>query len=223
MCVFRGFIVQFPSSLYATSSASRSMSFSSARWIPPQRLRPYGSIRAFSELSLKPTSYYDSQSARWITPHDHNVFILDVVGEKSNLINITVSATSPQSSLAKIASSFTTPNPSTQKHIRIRATISNFENLSPIDTGMLAAKCCDAGAEEIFLANQKNHNIDDLVGHLEEVLYVDAPGGAMLGRLGLNFVTGCEEFDEEVIRNIGVRKFNVSRENLGDEVFRKVQ
>jgi hypothetical protein len=91
---------------------------------------------------------------------------------------------------------------------RVRTTITNFMKEDPIAIGAIAGKACDAGSEEVFLANKPGDEVDDLVMVIEEVTYVDAPGGPMLGRLGLTYINE-EEFLEEAIDTLGVAKYNL--------------
>ena len=243
---------------------------------------------AFSTNTIATRPYYDSQSARWITPHDPEYFRLSVdltkhpklqddttlltplherhtalqmLGDKYSTIvlpptpilqnnnNIEAHSTLTQSafvipSIFPYHASTSAPDnvmfdvsvdaekadvESILKHVgghfskanRVRCTISNFKTQSPVSLGSLCGKLCDAGSEEIFLFNEPDCDTDDLVEMMEEICYVDAPGGPMLGRLGLNYSSSLssfsvEEFLEEAVFNFGCSKLKVSEEDVAE-------
>jgi len=95
---------------------------------------------------------------------------------------------------------------------RVRATLRGL-SAGALQVGNVAGVLADAGAEEIFLDNGPGTDCNDLVAAIEEVCYVDAPGGAMVGRLGLNFVDD-DEFWEEAVEAVGVAKLKVKEEDI---------
>jgi hypothetical protein len=124
------------------------------------------------------------------------------------IMNVTIDATTDVSSACEhIALHFANGT-------RVRTTLTNFMDVDPIIVGSIAGKVCDAGSEEVFLANEAGADVDDLAMILEEITYVDAPGGPMLGRLGLTYME-CDEFLEEAIDTLGVAKYNVSLDAVG--------
>ena len=60
-------------------------------------------------------------------------------------------------------------------------------------------------------------DVDHLVEVMGEICYVDAPGGPMLGRLGVNFVSKeDDEFWGEAVFGFGVSKVKVEEQDVGD-------
>lgn len=100
----------------------------------------------------------------------------------------------------------------TSNNTRLRATITNFTADNPIDIGSHAGRLADEGVSELFIDNVMGTDVDDLRAAIEEISYVDAEGGAMIGRIGLNFIPHYSELMEECVFDLGVSKLRITEE-----------